>query len=363
MKKTLGTARVAMALGVAIGSLLLASGVSNASARPRTLSVTHGIDTFFDYRCQTTKQIDGWATTQFKAFKALGANSVGIAFPLYTQGLRSNAIYAKTVCGYKSTFESPTPGILASVIGIAHANGLTVLLRPLLDEKVIEESNPKDYRGSIRPSNVSTWFNNYLTTLYPYLVMAQKNGVESFSVSGELNSLASAPEWPSAIVKIHKIYKGTQVFTFSFNQQIGKVLKTGTLPGMDTYPITDVSTKASPATLVTTWDNYLKTKQYRVPSPISAITIDEIGIPAQNGAYRQPSAHDLSLKQYPFNQMIQVNWYTAACTFVKQHDMSGVYFWGSYLTENDGRLLKSPSAKAPQNMQPLSQQVIKQCFA
>ena len=32
--------------------------------------------------------------------------------------------------------------------------GSASCLRPLLDEKVIEEANPKDYRGSIRPTNV-----------------------------------------------------------------------------------------------------------------------------------------------------------------------------------------------------------------
>jgi hypothetical protein len=267
------------------------------------------------------------------------------------------------VCGRTSTFQSPTPGVLASIVGVAHTVGLTVLLRPLLDEKVIEQANSRDYRGSIKPTNVALWFHNYVATLYPFLVMAQANHVESFSISGELNSMASAPEWTQTITNIHKVYKGTQVFTFSFNQQVGKVIKAGTSEGMDTYPITDVSTKATPATLVTTWDNYLKTKQYRVPGVITNVTIDEIGIPAQNGAYRQPSAHNLSLKTYPFNQTIQANWYTAACTFAKQHSMSGLYYWGSYLTENQGRLLRSPSSKVPQNMQPLSQQVVKQCYA
>jgi hypothetical protein len=352
-----------MALGVALGSLLLASGVSNASSGPRTSPMVYGIDTFFDYHCQPTKELDQWATTQFKAFKALGADSVGIAFPLYTAGLRSNSIYARYVCGNKSAYQSPPAGILAGIVTIAHNEGLTVLLRPLLDEKTIEASNPKDYRGSIRPTSVSTWFKNYVKTLTPYLFMAQANHVESFSVSGELNSMANEPEWPSTIANIHRVYTGNQVFTFSFNQPMGKVLHAGTFPGMDTYPITDVSTKATPKTLVTTWDNDLKTKQYRVPAPITGVTVDEIGIPAQDGAYKQPSAHNLSLKQYPFNQAIQVNWYTAACTFVKQHDMSGIYFWGSYLTEDQGRLLKAPSPKTPQNMQPESQQVIKSCFA
>lgn len=362
MKTIRGTARAAIALGVAMGSLLLASGTSNASARPHTSKMTYGIDTFFDFHCQPTKQIDQWATTQFKAFKALGATSVGIAFPLYTTGLKSNQIFSKTVCGYKSTFQTPTPGILASVITIAHAQGLTVLLRPLLDEKVIEQANPRDYRGDIKPTNVSQWFKNYLAALTPFLFMAQSNHVESFSISGELNSLASAPEWPSAISNIHKVFTGTQVFTFSFNQQVGKVAYPGTSEGMDTYPITNLSTKATPKQLAATWSNFLKTKQYRVPGSISNVTVDEIGILAQNGAYRQPSAHALSLKTYPFNQQIQANWYTAACMFVKQHKMSGIYYWGSYLTENDGRLLRNPSSKVPQNMQPASQAIVKSCF-
>lgn len=364
MQKFRGTTtRVAMAVGVALATLLIASGTSNASARPQQSPQTvYGLDTFFDYHCQPTREIKTWATTQFKAFKALGANAVGIAFPLYTLGLRSNSIFAKTACGRKSQFQSPSPNVLGDVINIAHAQGLTVLLRPLLDEKVIEASNPRDYRGSIRPTNVATWFQNYVKALFPYLLTAQKDHAESFSISSELNSLARSPEWPSTIVNIHKVYTGTQVFTFSFNQQIGKVVKPGTSEGVDFYPLTNLPPSATPAKILATWNNLLKSAQYKMPGSMSTTTIDELGIPSQNGAYKQPSAHFLNLRQYPFNQMIQVNWYTAACNFVKSHGMAGVYFWGSYLTQSSGRLLSHQSTSSPQNMQPLTQKVVKACF-
>jgi hypothetical protein len=364
MKSLRGTARATIALGVAMGSLLLATGTSDATAaRPHVTKMTYGIDTFFDYHGQSTATIQTEARNQFRAFKALGATSVGIAFPFYTSGLKANSVFATHQNGRNAIYQSPTPAILADVIKIAHADGLSVLLRPLLDEKVIEEANPKDYRGSIKPTKPTEWFQSYLSMLTPYVFMAAENNVEAFSVSGELNSMASMPEWPSTITSIGHAFHGTQVFTYSFNQPVGKVIHTGTSQGMDTYPLTDVSSTATVKTLVAMWNNFLKTKQYRTPGPTSEVTIDEIGIPAQDGAYRQPSAHSLPLKTYPFNQQIQVNWYTAACTWAKQNKFAGIYFWGSYLTENNGKLLTSPSSAVPQNMQPASQRVVKECFA
>ena len=68
------------------------------------------------------------------------------------------------------------------------------------------------------------------------------------------------------------------------------------------------------------------------------------------------------LSAYPFNQTIQINWFTAACSFMKQHKMKGIYFWGPWLANSDGAMLTKPDAAKASDIQPKAATEIKRCF-
>lgn len=305
--------------------------------------------------------MDRWARTQFTDDKALGANSVAIAFPLYTDSVTSNDVFAMDVCDDQA-YQTPSASILSGIVEVAQGLGLHVLLRPLIDDTNLEAQNPKDWRGVLKPKNLKTWFTNYLTTLRPYLLMAQSDHVDYFAVETELDSLASKPNWTGALDLIKLVYSGELVWDYSWNTTVKKIRRPGTSFAIDAYPSIKVAITASVKTLTSRWTAILKSKAYKVPA-IASTTIDEIGIPAQDGAYAFPYSTSLSLKKYKFNQTIQANWFSAACGFMKQNHVQGIYFWGPSLSSNDGKLLTAPSSSASSNLQPEAQAAIKSCFS
>ncbi|MGA9077711.1 MAG: hypothetical protein WB383_05215 [Acidimicrobiales bacterium] len=355
------------ALGLALLTVVLAevsvgSGPTSA-ARQHVTRKQLGINTYVVYDCQSAAVWSQMATTQVEAFKGLGANSIAIAFPLYTYSLNSNAFFARDVCN--SEFETPTPTQIAEIVEVAHSQGLHVFLRPILQETDLRSEKVGAWRGIIDPTNTSEWFKNYWNTMLPYLTMARAYNVEHFAISTELQSMAAKPMWSSLIAKARRVYKGDLVFTTNWApDQDDGVRWAGTSVGVDMYvPLRQLGNTATPSEIVAGWDSALATT-YSF-SHISSATISEIGILPQDGAYSQPYAWSLPLTMNPFNQSIQANWYTAACTFFRSHNMGGIYFWGQAIYEQGGALLSAPSSSVTTaaEIQPSSQQAIKACFS
>ena len=344
------------------GAVFVTSTPSDAQPQPRAAPYQYGVNTYVTYNCVGTSVMDAWAKTEVAQYKALGANSIGISFPLYTDSLTSNKVYGRLVCN-NFKYETPPPGILAGIIQVAHAAGLKVFLRPLLDQSNLEAQNKNNWRGILHPANLKTWFSNYLHTLKPYLSMAQSNHVEHVAIETELDSLSPASNWSAAISVTRTIYKGDLVWNYSWFARVPKARRTGTSFGIDTYPaLPGAKLSATPSQLATKWSSLLKQTNYKVPQ-LSATTIDEIGIPAQSGAYAFPFSASLSLKRYPFNQGVQANWFAAACSFMKQHHMQGIYYWGPWLGNKRGSMLTKPDAKRPSDIQPESKASIRHCFS
>jgi len=354
------SAFAAIAVLSLLGSVFSSTAAQGASSR--ATKYVFGINTYFTYNCQTVTQVNQWATTEVKQYKALHANAIAIAFPLYTASLTSNSVVAQDSCT-DNTMQTPPADIVGDVVKVAHHYGLTVLLRPLIDQENLFAQNPQSWRGVLNPSNVSLWFQNYLATLHPYLVMAQADHVEHFSIQSELNSLADLPNWAPAIRLSHGVYSGNIVFDYSWDTPTVKVAHAGTTLAIDTYPKVNLPITATPAQITGQWNHLLTTRSYYKVPTVSQVTIDEIGIASQDGAYEQSYKGKLTpTSTYPFNQKIQVNWFTAACSFVKQHKMRGIYYWGPWLSTSSGAMLMVPNPNRPSNIQPQAQAAIKRCF-
>jgi len=94
----------------------------------------------------------------------------------------------------------------------------------------------------------------------------------------------------------------------------------------------------------------------------STVTMDEVGIPAQVGAYQGPNGSDYPLTNNPLSQLVQVNWFTMACAFAKQQATPGLYFWGPIMTYNSGLLPTTTDSTYTSNLQPEGQVAIMNCF-
>jgi hypothetical protein len=350
-------------LAALMASMMSATAAQGASSQPKKApQYVFGINTYLTYNCASTAQITQWATTEVKEYKALHANSIAIGFPLYTASLSSNSVVAVTSCS-NDTEQSPPAAIVGLVVKAAHKAGLSVLIRPLIDQENLFSQSPGAWRGELDPTNVSAWFTSYLSTLRPYLLMAQSDKVEHFAIQTELDSLADLPNWTSAISLSRAIYTGNLVFDYSWDTPTVKVARPGTTLAIDTYPKVVAPITDTPAKLLAQWNHLLTTRTYYKVPALSTVTIDEIGIAAQDGAYEQSYQGELSpLSAYPFNQTIQINWFTAACSFMKQHKMKGIYFWGPWLANSDGAMLTKPDAAKASDIQPKAATEIKRCF-
>ena len=352
-----GPVRVGVAACLVTMALLTAVGGGTASGR--AFVPQYGFNSYAPDECQSASVWAADAKGQFTALKGLGANSIALAFPIYQSSLRSNTVFAKRTCA-PNIYETPSTSRLAVPITTAHNMHLRVMLRPLLDETVLKQQG--GWRGGIRPTNVRLWFRSYQTVLTPYLHMAQNMHVEYFAISTELDSLATRSNWTALINFAHRIYRGQLIFTINWTQtSVGKVTKPGTAPGMDAYQIAALPNSATPAQLLTSWNNAL-TSVDTVPFPLSSASIDEVAILAQDGAYSEPWAWSLPASTHPFDPSIQANWYSMVCSFVKTHNMRGVYFWGVFYQNGANAVLTTPNSNYTQEIQPASAAVIKSCY-
>lgn len=350
-------------IAIVVSAVLTASlnGLASAGAITRAEQTQQlGVDTWVTDQCQSSAAWANLATEQFTAFKGIGANSIGITFPLYMPSLTSNIVTANDEC--HGPHYTPSPPRLGVLVRIAHSLHLEVLLRPVIDETNLRTEKAGGWRGIIAPTNVKLWFSNYFHALTPYLRMAQQDHVEHFAVTTELDSLTLKPEWASTISASKALYKGNLAFDILWQTNVTQKLFAGTTPALDAYQWVSGATNTTPVSeLLKSWDKSLASSA-RLDYPAEKATIEEIGIPAQDGAYLEPFAWSLPSASHPFNQTIQANWFTMACEFFKENKMGGIYYWGSYLDVGANAVLKTPNPKAPQAIQPRSVASIQKCF-
>jgi hypothetical protein len=329
--------------------------IAFSSRSARATLRTKGVNVYLTDDCSLSAS--EWQTTATNAVdsvKSLGANAIALAFPFYMDSINANSVVMSDRCPSAADATAPprntvSPERLAVLVQKAHAAGLDVVLRPLLDE-----ANLTKWRGVIEPTDESAWFASYGDQLRPYLRMAQTNKVEQFSVSGELNSLAASRYWPALIASVRRLYSGRLVFATTWPVGGTTAHPSGSIVGIDAYPrLASTKDSASASEVLAGWNDALRTES--IPN---GATLYEVGINANDGAYALPSA----IAQGAFNEQVQANWFTAACEFVKTHKLGGIYFWGPDIRFNHGKLTPQPEPKAPFQLQPATQAAIRECF-
>src|SRR6266481_123530 len=125
--------------------------IAKVSAARQALKATLGIQVFWSPDSSASIAVN--ANRIFNYVVGLGANSVGINFFFFTNGVHPTTVY-----GVRS--RTPSPAAIGEIIAAARAHGLRVLVRPLLNEDNIIDANG-DWRGSIAPPSLSAWFGSY----------------------------------------------------------------------------------------------------------------------------------------------------------------------------------------------------------
>jgi hypothetical protein len=286
-------------------------------------SPQRGIDmVFYNGNLGPHNTITNEAPGYVKYVKGLGANWLSITFPVFEASRTSSVVVRRS--------PTPSPADLSIIIKDAQAAGLSIVLRPLLDD-----ANMGVSRVHWTPPNLAQWFASYQRVLIPYAQMAQRDHVQVFNLGVEFDSFAGSGRWNSLDAAIRKFYKGRLSFANNWDQLPGAFSYGGShvREDVDAYAPMQVPDNASIAVLSRHWTAWAS--QLR-PGTV----LGEVGIPAQAGMYRHPYWWKSPQPNAPIVHWVQVKWFTAACNAVIADHLGGIYFWslgfGSSLTVPSG---------------------------
>jgi hypothetical protein len=225
---------------------------------------------------------------------------------------------------------TPTMADLAALTSIARSRGLRVEYRVLY---AIGNSDSRD--ESIQPRSLTAWLRSLLAAETPALKLAQRDHVSEFVAGTEMASIDQSPLWGGFFAKATRLYHGTLSYAswggrsgfggFFSSQQVPLPLR---YFGASAYPPVNLPATASVAQLTKAWVAFLR----RAPESVLRLTaIDEAGIPAVAGAYRDPYQWD-GLGQAKLDLAVQANWYRAACQAADLVHVRALYFWSAVLS-------------------------------
>lgn len=295
----------------------------------------------------TPAETEAEANRVFNYAVWLGANSVGVDFNFYTNGVTPTYVYAEPAT-------TASPATIGLVIAAARKHGLRVLVRPLLDE---DNLTGNSWRGSIRPKSLSQWFASYTAFLSPYLLEAQQNNASSFDVGAELESLTDdKPQWMTLDMHAAKIFPGNLSYAYNWGSWEDRPsFAPAATTGVDAYPPFKLGDSATVPQLAAAWVHWLHSAP---ANALRSTVLQEVGIAPAAGAYADPSKW--AANGTPIDVKIQQNWFAAACAAAKETDVAGIYFYDVYNTDQPTRPigLRSPTG----SFVDISDTTIQACF-
>ena len=253
----------------------------------------------------------------------LGANSVGVAFPLFQTNWTATDVHSDP---------SRTPSLdnLALFVHEAHQRGFTVMLRPLLDEESLHPNG--QWRGAIKPSDPAAWFASYTRELTNYARFAQTNHVEILDVGTELVSLqADAGRWLDLTKELRTVYKGQLTYSANWSQPAVAFAQGLDFVGVDAFFPLNAPTNASAAAIAEAWQAWFSPLQDVARKAGKPLVITELGTTSEKDSYQQPWiwSHGTGV-----NLEAQSHYYVAACQALKPR-ASGMYWWVFYIDPPD----------------------------
>jgi hypothetical protein len=246
----------------------------------------------------------------------LGANSVGLVFPIYQTTAQSADVHADPT-------KTPSPDRIALFIRQAHERGFTVLLRPLLDEHSLALDG--QWRGTIQPKSVDGWFQAYQALILDYARLAQREHVDAFGVGSELNSLeAESERWLRLISQVRQIYSGLVTYSStSGNGYPAGFASALDFLGIDAYYPMGVQAGTTVQDLELAWRPWTAVIEQIKAASGKPVAITEIGTPSRAGSYLTPWTLQPGA---PLDLEAQSRYYQASCD-VLAGVVPALYWW------------------------------------
>jgi hypothetical protein len=300
-------------------------------SRPAGTSVQQGAD------------FTGWATDAFSGAKA--DNSLQALAAAGAKWVSINLVQFQTSTSSTSIF--PTSGTvsaasLTSIIKRAHALGLNVSLKPMVD------TLSGVWRGEIgqtfTPAQWTAWFKSYDKFMLRYAELAQSLGVQQLVVGTELQEASShASNWVSLVNAIRVKFKGSLTYGANWNYEAENITWWNHLNyiGVDAYYPLD------PTQPDYGWQEYL-TQLSALSESFNnePILFTEIGYMSTAGTLSDPGNYALA-GTGPVDLTEQADAYQATFEAIQSEPwLAGIYWWSWSPSNIDGA---TDGGYSPQN--------------
>lgn len=265
-----------------------------------------------------TWQVNGYdgpgLEQSLKEVKALGATWVQFT-PTWYQTTRYSSRMFRTA-------RTVSDAGLTRAITLAHRQRLKVFLKPHIDLPVAGV----DSRNNIRPVDGPAWFAAYTGFIGTYATLAQRLGVEQFSVGTELSSVSHDREaWLGVIHAVRTRYRGVLTYASGRDWVSVPFWDALDLIGVDAY----VPLGRKPTSDVKALERGWQRVQGRLAA-LSAkygrkILFTEAGFTSQRGTITDPSDWRVSKTQDQAEQA--AGYHSLLATFSQQPWWAGVHWW------------------------------------
>lgn len=227
-----------------------------------------------------------------------------------------------------------TPAEIQTLINDAHQRGISVMIRPLMDDtNIIAATNGAQWRGTVLPTDPAAWFSAYYNNVVqPYASLA---GIDAFDLGSELTTLAFTfpNRWSSLITTLRSQFPALRlIYSSGFDwtalpgqpQPYPSFAPSLDLLGVDAFfPLNGVTNGYIPSQLVQAWQPWLSKMQQLSAYYRRSIVFTEIGLASQCCTLTQPFVYRAAAAP---NMLAQSTYYQAACEAIRPYHI-GLFWW------------------------------------
>jgi hypothetical protein len=210
---------------------------------------------------------------------ALGATDVGLVI-----GWRQVDINANQIAPGSVTSDDT---VLAAAIDGARARGLAATVFPIL---VLDRTGPGQWRGTLAPTDVDTWWTAYERFIDHYAIIAASHHAAALMVGSELGSTEHWRErWYHLISRIRRRFDGRLLYSANWDHY-AEVSFWDRLDGLGVTGYFELATRddASLAELTAAWRRVRTELTAAAATRHLPLWLTEVGYPSRDGATRTP---------------------------------------------------------------------------
>ena len=285
----------------------------------------------------------------------LGVTSVSFVFPVFQQNWTATDVYTDAE-------RTPSGKNMSAFVRAAHERGMSVVLRPTLDEGSLVTDGK--WRGTLQPADLMAWFSSYGVLMEGYAVFAESEGVESFIVGTEFSLLEKETAfWDDLISDVRKVYTGRVSYSYNWDAQDLGFAGSLDYVGVDAFFPLDLPPGASVDELVLAWQPWLDMLWNIQQVTGKDVTLTEVGTRSEAGSYQAPWVWE---GDGPLSQEDQANYFEATCAVAmtpaarkEGRSFDGMYVWAADLNQG------TDIPPADTGFTPLTKQaesVIEECY-